>query len=175
MTANQRHTYRLLQCLAVSSRPLRVEELAEILAIDFDGAKDGIPELNEDWRWNDRREAVLSMCSSLISVVDDGPYRVVQFSHFSVKEFLTSDRLATSSADVSHFHIPLEPAHTVMVKACLGILLQSDNGEAKTKSRSPLARYAAQHWVGHAQLGKVSRSVEDGMRRLFDQIGRAHV
>ena len=169
MTANRDHAYRLLQCLTVASRPLRVQELAEILALDFDGAKEGIPELKEDWRWNDQQEAVLSMCSSLIAVVDDGRNKVVQFSHFSVKEFLTSDRLA-SSEDASHFHVPAEPAHTVIAGACLGILLQSDNGvgDAKAKSRSPLAKYAARHWVDHAQFGKVSTSKEDGMRRLFD-------
>jgi hypothetical protein len=43
VTANQHHAYRLLQCIAVASRPLRVEELGEILALDFDGAKEGIP------------------------------------------------------------------------------------------------------------------------------------
>jgi hypothetical protein len=170
VTANQHHAYRLLQCITVASRPLRVEELGEILALDFDGAKEGIPELKEDWRWKDQQEAVLSMCSSLIAVNDDGLYRVVQFSHFSVKEFLTSERLASSSTDVSHFHILLEPAHTVIVKVCFGILLQCDNGagDAKAKSNSPLIRYAATHWVGHAQFENVSRRVEDGMRRLFD-------
>jgi ankyrin repeat protein len=170
MTANQHQAYRLLQCLTVASRPLRVEELAEILAIDFDGAKEGIPELKEDWRWKDQQEAVLSTCSSLIAVVDDGSHRVVQFSHFSVKEFLTSDRLAASSTAVSHFRILLEPAHTVIVKACLGILLQSDNGasDAKPTRNSPLAEYAAMHWVGHAQFGDVSAHIEVGMRRLFD-------
>ncbi|KAI9439161.1 hypothetical protein H4582DRAFT_1877688, partial [Lactarius indigo] len=122
VTANRRQAYRLLQCLTVASRPLRVEELAEILALDFDGAKEGIPELKEDWRGEDQQETVLSTCSSLISVVDDGGHRVVQFSHFSVKEFLTSVRLAGSSVDVSYFHISLEPAHTVIVKACLGVL-----------------------------------------------------
>ena len=169
-TANRHHAYRLLQCLTVAIRPLRVEELAEILALDFDGAKEGIPELKEDWRWKDQQEAVLSTCSSLIAVVDDGHHRVVQFSHFSVKEFLTSDRLATSSADVSHFHIPPEPAHTVIVKACLGILLRSDDGvgDDKAENSSPLAKYAAEHWVDHAQFEKVSTQIEDGMRRLFD-------
>ncbi len=169
MTANRHQAYRLLQCLTVASRPLRVEELAEILALDYDGAKEGIPELKEDWRWKDQQEAVLSTCAGLISVVDNGRHRVVQFSHFSVKEFLTSGRLA-SSADVSDFHIRLEPAHTVIVGACLGILLQSDNGvgDAKAKSSSPLAKYAAKHWVDHAQFGKVSTSAVDGMRRLFD-------
>ena len=170
VTANQHHAYRLLQCIAVASRPLRVEELGEILALDFDGGSEGIPELKVDWRWRDQQEAILSMCSSLIAIVNDGPYRVVQFSHFSVKEFLTSDRLASSSIDVSHFHILLEPAHTVIVRACFGILLQPDNGagDAKAKSNSPLLGYAATHWVGHAQFENVSRNIEDGMRRLFD-------
>ena len=170
MTANRNHAYRLLQCLTVASRPLRVQELAEILALDFDGAKEGIPELKEDWRWNDQQEAVLSTCSSLITVVDDGRNRVVQFSHFSVKEFLTSNRLAASSADVSNFHIPSEPAHSVVAGACLGILLRSDSGvrDAKAKSSSPLMKYAAKHWVDHAQFGNVSTSKKDGMRRLFD-------
>src|ERR1700761_1583382 len=126
-TANRSHAYRLLQCLTVAIRPLRVAELAEILALDFDGAKEEIPELNEDWRWKDRQEAVLSTCSSLISIVNDGHHRVVQFSHFSVKEFLTSDRLAASNANISHFRILLKPAHTVIVKACLGVLIRSGN------------------------------------------------
>ena len=164
-TANRHHAYRLLQSLAVAIRPLRVEELAEILALDFDDAKDGIPQLKEDWRWQDQQDAVLSTCSSLITVVD----RVVQFSHFSVKEFLTSDRLATSSKEVSRFRILPWPSHTVFAKACLGILLQSDNYVDDVKARSSsLFEYAAQHWVDHAQFEDVSTRIEDGMQRLFD-------
>ncbi|KAH9165746.1 hypothetical protein EDB89DRAFT_1818485, partial [Lactarius sanguifluus] len=125
---NPRQAYRLLQCLTVASRPLRVEELAEVLALDFDGAEDGIPALNRDWRWDDEQQGVLSTCSSLIVVVDGVDedsgswarrHRVVQFAHFSVKEFLTSYRLANFEADISHFHIRLEPAHAVIAQACL--------------------------------------------------------
>jgi hypothetical protein len=64
--------------------------------------------------------------------------RVVQFAHFSVKEFLTSDRLADIKADISRFHIRLEPAHTVIAQACLAILLQSDHDD-RAKSTSPLS------------------------------------
>ena len=56
--------------------------------------------------------------------MDESGGQVVQFSHFSVKEFLTSSRIAGSSADASRFHILLEPAHTIVVKACLGVLLR---------------------------------------------------
>ncbi|KAI9436871.1 hypothetical protein H4582DRAFT_1853862, partial [Lactarius indigo] len=65
---NPDQAYRLLQCLAVATRPLRVEELAEVLALDFDRAEDGVPALNSDWRWDDQRQGVLSTCSSLIVV-----------------------------------------------------------------------------------------------------------
>ncbi|KAN0136416.1 hypothetical protein V8E53_005784 [Lactarius tabidus] len=144
LKANPDQAYRLLQCLAVATRPLRVEELAEILALDFDGATDGIPALNKDWRWDDERQGVLATCSSLIVVVDGGfdydtgrKRRVVQFAHFSVKEFLTSDRLADIKADISCFHIRLEPAHTVISQACLATLLQSNHDDgAENKARS---------------------------------------
>ncbi|KAH9169876.1 hypothetical protein EDB89DRAFT_2072548 [Lactarius sanguifluus] len=46
--ANQHQAHRLLQCLTVAIRPLRVWSLAEIPALDFDGAGGGIQELNKD-------------------------------------------------------------------------------------------------------------------------------
>ncbi|KAH9046358.1 ankyrin repeat-containing domain protein [Lactarius deliciosus] len=166
---NQFYAHRLLQCLTVAKRPLRVDELAEILALNFT-AEEGIPELKENWRWKDEEEAVLSTCSSLISVVGPSFHRVVQFSHFSVKEFLTSDRLSTSSADISYFHILSEPAHTITVEACLGVLLRSQNGasDADTGNGSPLTIYAAQHWVEHIRCAKVWPRIEDAIQRLFD-------
>ncbi len=168
---NPHQAYRLLQCLTVATRPLRVEELAEVLALDFEGADDGIPTLNKYWQWDDQQQGILSTCSSLIVIVDgvdDNSQwcRVVQFAHFSVKEFLTSDRLANLEADISHFHIRLEPAHTVIAQACMAVLLQSGYNDGLESSS--LLEYAARHWVGHAQFENVSLRVEDGMRRLFD-------
>ncbi|KAH9037477.1 hypothetical protein EDB85DRAFT_2287858 [Lactarius pseudohatsudake] len=122
--ANREHSYRLLQCLTVASRPLRVEELAELLAIELNAG--GIPKLNVDLRWEDQEEAVLSACSSLVTVIIDNGSRVVQFSHFSVKEFLTSPRLAYCTEEVSRFHIPIEPSHMILAQACLGVLLCPD-------------------------------------------------
>ncbi|KAN0136205.1 Ankyrin repeat-containing domain protein [Lactarius tabidus] len=156
---------RLLQCLTMAMRPLRVKEFAQILALDFE-AGEVIPELKEDWRWQDEQEAVLSTCSSLIAIIGERFDGIVQFAHFSVKEFLTSDRLATSSADISRFHILPEPAHTVLAKACLGILLRSEHKDHS--QRSPLIDYAKDCWVDHARFEKVWTHVEDGIRRLFD-------
>jgi len=163
--------HRLLQCLTVAIRPLRVAELAEVLAVDFGMATSGgASKLNTDWRWEDQQHAILSTCSSLIAVVDDDGSEVVQFAHFSVKEFLASSRLAVSSADVSRFHIPLEPAHTILAKACLGVLLRLDGrADGHTiESNFPLARYAAEHWADHAQFGKVSSYIREGMEDIFN-------
>ena len=151
-------------------RPLRVEELAEILVLDFEVASGAIPELNEDYRSENPQEDILSICSSLIMVVDTGHSRVIQFSHFSVKEFLTSDRLAAFQGDISRVYIGDEPAHTTLAQACLGTLLRLDRGSSNRQDdrNFPLARYASQHWVEHAQFGAVSSQIEVGMRRLFD-------
>ena len=111
----------------------------------------------------------MSTCSSLIAIVDDGPSKVVQFSHFSVKEYLTSDRLARSSGDVSRYHIVLEPAHTILSQACLGVLLRLDDRVDKYNVGDiPLVGYAARHWVEHARFENVCSRIQDAMEYFLD-------
>jgi hypothetical protein len=122
--------HRLFQCVAVASRPLRVKELAEILAFDFE--KESTPAFLADWRPEDPAHAVLSMCSSLLAVGDDEDgFQVIQFAHFSVKEYLTSERLAKTKETISRFHVSLTPAHTIIAQACLGVLLSLDENTTK--------------------------------------------
>ena len=165
--ANRVHAYRLLQCLAVALRPLRVEELAEVLA--FDLTTSGIPKLNTDWRLEDQEEAVLSACSSLVSVINDSGFRVVQFSHFSVKEFLTSDRLASCREEVSKFHILVEPSHAILAQACLSIFLcLYDYMDKDSVKKIPFYHYAAKYWAEHAQVGNVESQIKDTLDYFFD-------
>jgi hypothetical protein len=118
--------------------------------------------------WN-AEEAVLSACSSLIAIVNREGGQVVQFSHFSVKEFLTSDRLATPDERLSCYHILPEPAHTLLAHACLSVLLRLDDKiDRNAIGHFPLALYAARHWVDHAQFRNVSSHIEEIMERLFD-------
>ena len=182
-TNQGRHARRLLQCLAVAMRPLRVEELAEVLAFDLDTAEGEVPIFHPEWRWEDQEHAVLSACSSLITIVNGDDSRVIQFSHFSVKEYLISDRLATASGDISHYHIVPERAHLILARACLGGLLTShnrlheecdesnDEGNGKNSDEGSIIRlleYAAEHWVSHAQVGNVSSRLKDTIEALFD-------
>ncbi|KAN0142132.1 Ankyrin repeat-containing domain protein [Lactarius tabidus] len=164
---SQDHAHRMLQCLMVALRPLRVEEFAELLAFEFKAR--GVPKYRTDWRPNDQVEAVLSTCSSLISIVDDNGSQIVQFSHFSVKEFLMSDRLTSSLGDFSQYQILPRPAHTILAQACLGCLLHLDGHvDERTLKGFPLAEYAAKHWVTHAQFEDVASRVIGGMETLFD-------
>ena len=221
---NWEFAHRLFQFVAAASRPLRVEELAELLAVDFKAGP--IPKFHEDWRVEDPVGAVLSTCSSLLAIVDgaslpetadggslsetsddesistssyseddlalynrihsnafyaqffperaENEYRfgkVIQFSHYSVKEFLASARLAeTTDIILRRYHVSMRSAHTLAAQACLGILLHLDEDVVTIDglAKWPLAQYAAKHWAYHARFEDVSRNVEDGMKQLFD-------
>ena len=165
--ANWELAHRLFQSVAVAARPLRVEELAEFLAFDFDAGS--TPRFDEGWHLEDPIHAVQSACPSFLSVIDIGGHQIIQFSHFSVKEFLTSSRLSESNHEISRYHVSMTPAHTLVVKACLGILLHLDKNVAEVAvQKFPLASYAALHWVDHARFEDVSQNVENGIHILFD-------
>ena len=167
-STNWEFARRLFLCVTVASRPLRVEELAEFLAFDFKAGPS--PKFREDWRVEDPLEAVLSTCSTLLAVVEVDDSLVMQFSHFSVKEFLMSARFGEKRDTVScRYHISITSAHTFVTQACLGILLHLDENITKDVLKEfPLADYAARHWVEHARFEGVSENAEDGMKQLFD-------
>jgi hypothetical protein len=183
--------HRLLQCVAVASRPLDVEELAEFLAFEFKGGP--IPEFHEDMHLEDPVDAVMSTCSSLLTIVNLGFSRAVKNApdptevssstrhrplapdkpisgHFSVKEYLISSRLAEANDIISRrYHVSLKRAHTLIAQACLGILLHMNKSITRHGLRKyPLAEYAAEHWIDHALFEGVSENAEDGMKELFD-------
>src|SRR5712671_3535792 len=174
------YAHRLLQCLAVSRRPLRAKELAEALAVEL-GAE-GMPRLNVDLRPGDPDEAVLSACSALVAIINpdtlrfydhndysdySDDFRIVQFSHYSVKEFLTCRRLKSSGQQtLSRFHVSPESAHTILAQSCISTLLQLAQGD--DSQNFPLAEYAARNWVDHAQVHGVAPRIQIGMESLFD-------
>ena len=176
---NSEYASRLLLCVAVAYRPLRVEELAEILAFDFEAGP--IPEFREECRLTNPVAAVLSTCSTLLTLVNVRDYRlfhgynnhqVVQFAHFSVKEFLTSTRFAEKRDSISSlYHISMTPAHTVITQACLGMLFHLDQTVTRDSlSQFPLVNYAAKYWFEHACFEGVSQNAEEGMKQLFDRM-----
>ena len=167
--SNQDHVQRLFQCLAMATRPLHVEELAQILAFDPDVVEGEVAMLDANSPPEDQEQELLSICPSLITISSSLGSRVVQFSHFSVKEFLMSGRLSTSGEDISYCHILPGAAHASLARACLGVLLHLDDRVDRWRARdTPLAEYAAEHWVSHVQVANTSSHIMRMMETLFD-------
>jgi hypothetical protein len=162
---NWEYAHRLFQCIAVARRPLHVEELAGFLT--FKSEEGGSLTFEENWRPENPRDMVLFTCSSLIAVVIVNGPPEIQFSHFSVKEYLTSNRIAKGR--VSRNYIPLESAHLLVTQACLALLIQLDEDVTENSIEEfPLAQYAGRYWAEHAEFGNVSSHTEDLMKRLFN-------
>jgi hypothetical protein len=145
-----------------------VEELADILAFDF--SEGPIPKIRKESQVMNPLEAVLSTCPTLLSIVNVGSTQVVEFAHFSVKEFLTSTRFSDKHDTISRrYYIPMTAAHTIMTQACLGVLLGLDENVTRDSlTQFPLVEYAAEYWFEHARVDTVSKSASEGIKRLFD-------
>ena len=85
---------------------------------------------------------MLSTCSTLLSLANTEKSQVIQFSHFSVKECLTSARFSeTRNTISSRYHVSMTPI-ALVAKACLGILLHIDKDVSRpTLPKFPLAEY----------------------------------
>jgi hypothetical protein len=162
------HASRLFQCMVAAVRLFRVEELAEIFAIDF--GTNNVPNLVAGWRPENPEEAVLSTYSTFITIIDDHGSKIVQFSHLSVKEFLTSNRLEASDVgNICWYYVSLEPAHAILAQACVTALLQLNRKEdIKRVEEHPLASYAILNWVKHTKFGDLTSRIQNCLAYLFD-------
>jgi hypothetical protein len=157
------------QCLCVSIRPLRLAELADVLSVLFDNEHDSEDRI--DWHSEDSQQVLLSTCSSLVNVVNINASPVVQFAHFSVREYLLSDRLMDGGERLSRYCVVPHSAHTTLARSSLSVLLSLDEHVDKmaVEKYHPLAIYGAQHWVNHTKFGTVESDIQDLMERLFDR------
>jgi ankyrin repeat protein len=166
---SQEYVRCFFQCLCVSIRPLRLAELTEVLSVLFDSGHETDDRI--DWHSEDSQQALLSTCSSLVNVVNIDGSPVVQFAHFSVREYLMSDHLKDAGERLSHYFVVPHSAHTTLARASLSALLSLDEHVDKTavEKHHPLAIYGARHWVNHAKFGTVALHIQGLMERLFDR------
>lgn len=150
---DSQYAIRILRWLTFAARPLSVDEVAEVVAIDV--------ERNSAF---DREEVLedsldaLSICSSLISMTtDEGKGRsgsvrqVIVLAHYSIKEYLLSDRVRKGPA--AHYGMQGAACHDAIAKGCLGYLLQFEGSEPQSQDDAKefkLAEYCAEFWINHA-------------------------
>ncbi|KAF1982386.1 ankyrin [Aulographum hederae CBS 113979] len=156
-----KHALCILQWLVFSSRPLRVVEITEAIAIDI--SRD--PAFDRDEVFEDPID-VLQICSSLISIVTPektNSAEVVQLAHYSVKEYLISERSSKGAA--SSYSMQAVVCHGSIAQQCLGYLLQFKRLDSLTElnlDTFQLTRYAAEFWMHHARGAAI---IEEDLRR----------
>lgn len=163
-------------------RPLELGELAEIFAIDMDETPRFDPERRlPESRAILTMCSSLIMLEDATLHASDGEYArepnegsqdfdadsvveytdsekaetYIRLAHFSVQEFLLSDRIQHGAA--RHYSIREVESHGVLAEDCLAYLLQFDERGSLTHETfklSPLADYAAKFWFGHAKLAE---------------------
>ncbi|KXG53391.1 uncharacterized protein PGRI_004410 [Penicillium griseofulvum] len=162
--------FTALQFLTISSRPVNLDELSEMVAI-----KPGISVLVEIDRLFDPAD-ILTVCSSLVTT--SRTYSV-QLSHYSVRECLTSERICKGPA--SRFAIKESEAHLAIAQRCLTYLLSFDQSALSDyfhkalddpfETSYPLIAYSASEWHAHVRLlpSEYQAQIEPMILRLLDQ------
>ena len=169
---HRQNASRLLQFLAWSERPLRLQEAVDILAVHTDGdlrfdPMDRMPQPQE----------IVIYCSSLVTVSevetfwDDTIVQELQLTHFSVKEYLISDRL-----DVGY---PFDLSKGIVAACIANVLLvyllhiPQVFKQGENLSDLPLARYSAVCWATFARLSEShDKIVQELVQKLF--LGEAY-
>ncbi|KAK1464253.1 hypothetical protein CMEL01_13014 [Colletotrichum melonis] len=141
-----------LKWLASSERPLSLEEFAEI----FIFRPEAVSNLKERRLFHPR--GVLRYFTSLVTTerVSHGSHEtIIRLAHFTVKEYLVSDRIQQSRA--KHFHFTEAEAHLHIAHCCLSYSLWGRHNSMEDDRIRSLEVYATYTWVRH--LEKVPRTL----------------
>jgi ankyrin repeat protein len=177
---------RVMIFLAFSIRPMTIQEIAEGVA--FDAAAERF--LDEDRLY--QPFSIVELCTSLVSIQDTGSdaeaafkeergirrysvikdpeQQILQFSHFTVKEYLKD---ATRRKDPKSITLDPVECHVQIAKMCLVYLLEFNEGKQARQfdhKENPLLGYAARYWPKHwKQIPLQGRkAIEPLLLRLFD-------
>ena len=150
----EEYALKIFQWLCFSKRPMRIDEMVEVLAV----------ESTDDCRFSPEQRLpdphdILTICSTLVSVAtvatkdtstQNPGAEELRLAHFSVKEYLISERLKKTSMHC--YYIAPSSANFSIVKSCLAYLLHFESPSiltAEFDQEFPLIRYAAEFWPTH--------------------------
>jgi len=160
----QQEAINALLWLAFSERPLKIEEIAEAAVVN----PQSDPPFNPEERFPNPN-SVLQILAGLVTI---SPQLVVRLAHFSVKEYLLSDRIPKGL--VRKFSASSITANDFIARSCLLYILHYDESDSKAMSsddlkRFPLLQYACQFWYIHAKSIPVQsrKSIDPVSFRLF--------
>ncbi|KIW97054.1 uncharacterized protein Z519_02446 [Cladophialophora bantiana CBS 173.52] len=159
---------QILSLLCFASRPLSVEEVVEALAVDIDDLQCYDPRS----KFIGGAEDILRICPGLIEItLRTDSVQVLRIEHFSVQEYLLSDRIRKGQA--ADFALSGPSQHGRISKTCL-LYLQHDEFLQRVLSpdlvrQYTFAKYAAEHWHHHYRQagGQCARQLSEMVRNLL--------
>lgn len=119
-------------------------------------------------------DAILDVCAGLVKpinyVLDKSIFHLV-FVHFSVKEYLLSNRIGSSKA--SFFALNEEFAHRDVAQICLSYMFLFDQPDfriAEVRKAHPLLEHASFWWMDHLNDGKGEdyQPIKPLLEKFFD-------
>lgn len=158
-----------LNLIAYADPKLSIAQCREVLSVPSNGSLLKASGLI-------RKDAITRHCSSLIRRSNDGKY--LEFAHFSVQEFLTSDVL--KSSEFPMFTISISKCNRLLATRCLEYLqlenfnrLPTPTDEhlsdiEKTTQNHPLYSYAATNWMYYSREEWEDPAMLASAKCLFD-------
>lgn len=160
----EREAYSALQYLALAPCSVSVADVAEAVAIDREcHTFDPEDRLADPFDIVEVLSSLVTYSSAQIALnIDEGSScryagaeraTGLRLSHYSVKEYLLSDRLRNKGA--SKFYISVYAAHKCIAEVCLTYLLWFDHPGSVSLDfilEFPFGLYAARYWYRHARI-----------------------
>lgn len=163
-----------LQWLTFSERPLTIQELAEAVLVD---PQEDIP-YDPDDRFPDPYD-ILKILSTLVTTYETqySDDTMIRLAHFSVKEYLTSERSKAGSA--AQFSVTPIDAHHFLAKSCLlymkyyasahrrcgkDLRAASHRELIECFEEAPLLEYSCSSWMGY--LKAISGTLEPSLTNM---------
>lgn len=162
----------ILKWLTFAERSLTLEEVAEAAVTKPTGDAVDLNEKLVDF------SDVIQICQGLVTLSKEQlvicgitqDCQVVRFAHFSVKEYLTSRRIAEGPA--AGFSLSASLAHDQIARCCLSVVLQNNkrNSQVLDPTVLPLLRYAAEYWSQHVQKSSFPNDREGAIASLISSL-----
>ncbi|KAL9035416.1 MAG: hypothetical protein Q9214_006591, partial [Letrouitia sp. 1 TL-2023] len=167
----------ILRWLAYATRPMYLEELGELIAVNLLGD----PWFDPETRFPDPRD-LLDIFPGLLQIEENKSKDLrIRLAHFSVKEYLVSERIKTQKAH--KFWLPKVESHELIAATCLAYILHIES-KGPTMFRGlvmvinpfekcPLADYAYKDWTTHAEIAGSHLGILKDLSLEF--LGRGHL
>ena len=167
---------RILTLLCFSKWPLTVQELIDGVAVEINGDSSG---LNRKRRLQDSN-GIRDICGSFIEIYvaksegenkdEEKATEIVRIAHFSVQEYLESERIRHQKA--ANFSLNGITAHAEIAQICLTYLCERGLSYPELNismiKDHPLTQYAARYWYHHYKnTASLATSLNGFILRLF--------